>query len=388
MTLSGKKLSDFYIALRNRRQAFGTPLLDGFAQQIRKADDPVLTSTSNYRNTVYGAEVFNYFATEPAAGGWSALLDKEPWPEQDGIRIASAEPHSEAGVLENGTLPDTDKPDVSTFRIPVKIEATTWEQSLHAKLDRNDPVGGDTEAYLREFFTEWHAHIMNAQMGRDLETTGSATIELETIDRIISSSSEATNCLTNATAANPYGGGVAVAIRGGTGLDTTGDAVVSHNSNVDRVLTERLMADLLDDCLDNGGREEDYMWVTGRKTYSEIGRILGSKERYVDPMKVSVGFNGVQTIGVETGFMTASYQNIPVFRILKVPSDSIPRVYLVNRKHIKLTVAVPTLYATTDSFDDMILLDNLKSKSMYVTGAEVRAKRFDTSGKIRDLKAA
>ena len=81
------------------------------AEYITKTDAPVITSTTGVYNAVYGAMVWAALNQEANAFG---ILPKYPW-VRSGWRVITARAGStgDGGIVEDGTIPDTIKPDFS-----------------------------------------------------------------------------------------------------------------------------------------------------------------------------------------------------------------------------------------------------------------------------------
>lgn len=373
----------------------------GYGKSLIKADDPILTTTSNFRNRTYGPEVFNWAIQNEL--GWMAILNKQPAPMKDsGFRIVTTNQAVTGGVAENGDLPDTDKPALATYYVKPKVIAHRWEETLHAQLDPDDPVGGDVAQFMRQYYGVEHASRMNVMLGADAQTTTNTLDNLESIDRVISSLSEATNIYTNATASNPWVTadtrvGKTNVIRAGVGLDLTSanDCVVKHASGSLRPLTLGLIDSVFDDVMNNKANRGDLMWVTGHDTASQWSRLLGGRERFVDKARVTVGFGGVTNSGTDTGFEVGTYRDVPIIELQKdiIVQDTdtntsvagSSRIYLIDRSSVFVRVSMPTIFGQVGGVDDYIRQDKAKDVSMLMTSAELVATKLKTSGKIRDI---
>lgn len=358
----------------------------GALDQISKADDPLLTSTAGWTNTAYGRAATNWLNHESNIHG---LLPKEPWPAgRRGWRNITGDATRFSGRLEGGSLQDTDKPTFTPMYAPIVVMQSTWEWSLHADLtaDHDDSLAIEEE--LREYYTSFHPENIDFYLGRKGATVTGATAIIESIDRMISNETEATNAissggLTGATAFDIYPAAGRFRRSGG---QTTFDAYVDANSGTDRVLTEQMLKDLITNAIDYGANIANGIILTGTDTKDDIDDILSAKQRYLDTTKVVATLNGVKRsalIGTETGFEVNTYRGVPIFtsqHVAKTGTKS--NVYYIDLDHLKIWVALPTTYVEADNW---ILLDTVKTKAAYVTSENLMCDKLPSQGKIIDI---
>lgn len=341
-----------------------------------RADDPWLTSVTGVVTDIYGQAVFDWLAKSSTL--WK-LLAKKPW-NWNGWRVITADEATTAGIDENASFPETDKPDIAEIKTPPKYVASPWEITEPARQQAQTQMGvdGDLPGFNRKYYAKRHPSVLSGQLLGDVNTV--AGFNFESIDRVISSQSEEAGAL-DAGDADIYG------------LDrsasTTYDAYVDHNSDVDRIFT----LDLVDTMIENVKEKLDdqegfsrYFFLTGHDTYRVWKKKLQGQQRF-DKTSVKIDrFNGLQTLpGVEGGFNMSSYDNIPIFTSSQVVKDTLSRLYLINADFAHIRVALPTRLLETNDVD-WLLVDAMKTLHVMVTGGELVAERFNCHGKIRDLK--
>ena len=97
-----------------------------WAQQIFKADDPMLTTTTGVYAPHYGAKIWAQLNMEY---NLFAILPKFPWGPEDGWTVISAFPSTKVfGVAENGAIPDSVKPEFVKLYEKPKAEITQSEK--------------------------------------------------------------------------------------------------------------------------------------------------------------------------------------------------------------------------------------------------------------------
>lgn len=348
-------------------------------EMIQKADAPLLSSTTGWHNIVYGSIAFAQLSYESNA---FAILPKLPW-NKSGFRVQSAYPVAtgswpNGGVAENATITDSDsiKPTWQALDdVPKTILHFFDASDVAAFLSKIDD---SIEAVdnLRMTVGDFHVLQMNEMLMTDNDTL--AANNLESIDRMIGSYSEINGCGQTAGDLDVYG------------LDrdagaTFADAVVSHNSAVDRELTLNLIDVTYRNILKNGGAPK--VILTGHDTFFEWQALLEAQRRYLSEKTVKATFAGVQAqvAGVEGGFAVSTYHGIPIIPTQRCTSDGISRIFFIDTDHMYIKVAQPTQY---DESEDVLALDRLGMRGAYRTMAELTCTRFNVQGKIRDLKAS
>ena len=345
-----------------------------------KADDPVLTSTTNFLTTTYGQILWNQINMEANAWG---LLPKKPW-DRRGWRLIKARSSTGGGITEGATLPETDQPDLAIASAAPKTIAHTFDLSWQALLEAEgqDDVVGDPMATYRDYTSEEHAKDINAMLLQDFDTLASANIE--SLDRLCATTSERTGLA--------YTDGDEDIFGIDRSANSWADAYSDHNSGTDRTLTLAMLNQLIRETRpywsDRSGR--NCIFLTGHDTADQIAELLQAQQRFMD---VSLA-NGVQRGGVSTregidgGFSVMAYRNIPIFESIDAPQDGTSRIYLLDLGHTFIKVLAPTQYFQTGvQSGDPFILNKLNEEGMFVTLAELNCTMFKANGKIRDLLA-
>ena len=341
-----------------------------------RADDPVLTTTTGYLIDIYGKAVFDWLSKSSTL---FKLLPKKPW-DFNGWAVITADEATTAGMAENASFPETDKPDIALIKTSPTYVATPWEITEESRQQSESQWGpeGSSPEFMRMYNAQNHPSKISGMLMADVNTV--AGENFQSVDRVISSQSEEANCL-DAGDADIYG------------LDrsagTTYDAYVDHNSDVDRVFTLDLVDTLIENVREKLNDDElmnGYFFITGNDTYRVWKKKLQGQQNFDRTMVKIDRFNGLQTMeGVEGGFNLSSYDGIPIFRSNQTVKDTLSRVYLVNSNFAEFRVAMPSRLLETNEAD-WLLVDALKTLHVMVTGGELVAKRFNVHGKVRDLK--
>lgn len=361
---------------------------------LRKADDPLLTTTSGVYNAVYGALVWLQLNLEANVFG---ALPKYPW-IRSGWRIAITKPGTTAsgGVAEGGAIPDSMQftyAEVSTKpkQIAHVIEVSDIQHFIATETE--DDAFGSTEQQ-RFLMGVRHKDAMNEMLMVNVETQTktadySGTSAFETLDRVVSSDSE--EDAFGGTFNNWYDI---------YGLDrdtaTTYDSQVLHNSGTDRSLTDDLIKNLYFKCRKAGGNPS--FWLTGYDTYNAILGLYVHYGRYVlGEQNIQVGVNGIQTAnGIEAGFQVATLYGLPVIVSKDVPADTIDRIFLLDISDVEgfglprlgLMIAKPVQYYEAGiSSGNPFAIGKLTNKGMFRTMGEMVARNLTFQGKLRDLKS-
>lgn len=341
------------------------------ASKVMKLDAPMLSTTGGMFNAIHGRMAFTQFNQE--ANAWNAL-PKVPH-QKSGLRLRTARGFTlgTGGVADAGSVADTVKSTVVEVTIKPKISHTVFEiGALFDQLQSDDVYGFDDE---RQNKAEDHVMDINQQLLTDLDTL--AGVNFESIDRVCSNNSEATDATIalDAGDADIYG------------LDrdasTAYDAYVDHNSGVDRDLTASLIRTMINTIKKNSGKRINVI-LTGYDTYEKMIALYESQTRYMTDVRVSVGVNGVRTQnGTDVGLEIQAIMAVPVLQDDLVPVDTISRIYGLNTNSLKLSIALPTQYM---ELNDYLALGTFAKKAMYVTMGELWCENFAQQGKIRDLK--
>jgi len=345
-------------------------------EEIQKVDAPLLSSTTGWWNTVFGAKAWAQLNYEANV---FAVLPKKPW-SQTGWRVESAYPLAAAswpvgGIAENAA------PLTSDSLMPTWLELETDPKSVWNHFETSDVAtflstvddSIDAVGELRRVMGDFHVSQINEMLMGDVDTVAGDNIE--SLDRVVSNIAE--ESLVDAGDGDIYG------------IDRTSDAwadaVVNHNSDTDRPLTLKIVDETLKDIWSNGGKPN--LIITGYDTLMEWQGLLEAQRRYMPGTTVVPSFAGVQGAapGVEAGFMVSTYHGIPIIPTHRCMGDAISNIYMLDTNYIHIRVAKPTQYIEQT---DPLAIDRFGMVGGYYTMAELVCTRFNVHGKIRDLEAA
>ena len=347
----------------------------GRGLELQKADSPVLSTTTGVYNPIFGAKVWSQLNQEQ---NMFALLPKIVWEKSGWRAITNRAALSGGGVGENATLPDTIKPTFLELSTKPKIVAHSFNASeMETFLGTKDDGLGDVMKVMREEMGKHHAEMINKMLLTDATTLAGNNVN--SVDRICSSLSEESGCL-DAGDADIYG------IDRSDATYSWADAYVSHNSGTDRTFT----IDQLDTALTNlrvSGANPKVI-VTGYDTIERIQQALQAQQRFMGRELVVPTYGGVKGVpGAEGGFNVATYQGIPIIPSKDVVQDTISRIYILDTDYLAFKVALPTMYFESGmSKKDPFGINYLGDEGLFRTMGELICTRFNTQGKIRDLK--
>ena len=338
---------------------------------VSKADAPLLTTTAGAANDVYGAEVWNQL--NETAKTWQ-ILPKKPY-QKAGFRVKTARGVTlgSGGISENGTIPATVLPTYAELALDLKHVVHAYNSSILKDLRARAGNDDLTIDQLRRDMGEEHVAAINKMFHVDVSTL--ASNNFESIDRVCSSQSEE-SALADAGDADIYGAD--------RSASTAYDAYVDHNSGTDRVLTKDLLRTAVRSVEENSGKRPNVI-ITGYDTASDIDALFESQGRMTIE-RVSVGVNGIQTnAGNDSMIEVSKVMGIPMIIDKDVASDTISRIYFVNTEYLWFEVAAPTVNIETNT-NDVVLLNELQTKGIFMTAGELKCVNFAAQGKIRDLK--
>ena len=355
---------------------------------IQKADAPLISTTTGTYNPVFGAYAWSQLNYEANVFG---LLPKYPW-TRSGFRAKTARISTGCidGVAENGAIPDCVKPTYAEQTPTLKSMAHPFSVSevqdyLATESVDDDYLGG--VEYMRQDMAIEHKNQVNQALCRDVEDL--ASYRIESIDRICSSYAESA-LLSAATDSDVYGD---------TLRSTSAswkDATCSHNSDVDRDLTDSVLRTHLNSVTANGGRPT--VIITGHDTYAAIQGLYLNQMRYDGTLgkgDFSVGVNGIQTqTGMGFGVNVATLYGYPLIVSHDCPQDTLSRIYTLDTSggetgepRLGLKIAKPTQYFETGmKTGDPFGINRLGNEGMYRIMGELVCTFFKAQGKIRDLK--
>ena len=393
-----------------------------FENYIRKADQLTTTDTDT-KNIMFGAAVDNWLNFDSEL--WQ-ILPKRPAPRVTGFRVYAGEP---SGTGASGLPEDYAMMGTQTLASFVNVN---WDWKWHSvtfgasekelqysQLDDNV----DYWSFARDKWGQHHVKAIDDFLARPVDTrsdfygvgksgaTGvaGATFIVDSLDRMISSSSEATflvsiSGLTGATNADVYPYGIRLRRSGfaGTGYGNGPfDAVVDVSKNATATLrgaARPIDLSILDGVIRqvemNGARREALIMVTGYDTADAISDLLQARQRFTSTTRILNTLNGVQrvsSVGVDGGVDVMTYKGIPIFRSRAVSNlagaTGLSPIFGIHTPDVYIAVGMPTLYLETGQ-SDWLLMGKLRRKAGYFTAAELIFTRFNRCFKIGQLTKA
>ena len=375
------------------------------AEFIKKADAPLLTTTTGVYNPIYGALVWAQLNQEANAWG---CLPKYVW-SRSGWRILTARAESVGlGVAESGALPDSIKPTFAQVSTKPKTYPTVFEvsevQQFMAAESEDDAFGSIEQ--MRVLMGIHHKEMLNKMLLHDVSADALAAsthrgtqedstnwYNFESLDRIVSSDSE------EDAFGGTYDQWFDVYNSDGTfdrDSGTTYDANVAHNSGTDRDLTDDLVRSLIQTNREKGGNP--CLFITGHDTYSKLIGLYTTYVRYspLGQAKASVSVNGISTAeGYPVGIDIPTLYRIPIIVSKDVPKDIISRMYLLDTSDVEgfgtprigVQICKPTQYFEAGMLTgNPFAIDKLSNKGMYRTMGETVCRAYNTQSKLRDLQ--
>ena len=360
--------------------------------ELLKADAPMLSTTAGTYQAIYGRKVWSQLNQEFNA---FSILPKKPW-DRSGWRVVTAKPSTAVGggIAENGTLPDTTKPEFQHVAAKPKTVAHTFDMSEVAIFlaDKDDGLG-DIRSVLKEEMGKHHAEHINQMLTTDSETP--AGNDIESLDRITGNDGGATGGLTSMET----GGTPGTDHCGATDLDIYS---ISRNANAwsnaevdcgaDRSAGSRLTLSLdhlytmFQKVWVRGGNPK--VMLTGYDTLMRIQQLLQSQQRFMEEKRVTPTYNGVKGVpGIEAGFVVATYNGVPIIPSKDVQADGISRIYMLDTDYLHFSTGIPTQYFESGiETGDPFAINRLGQEGLYRTMGEVWTTFFGGQGSIRDLK--
>ena len=374
---------------------------------LRKADQPITTSTVGTFNAIFGAYAWAQLNLEANAFG---ILPKYPW-DKSGWRVITSK-----AVLKttnsNTVLAETTKPvlqeiDVrpKTAQLPFSATEVMEWLATHSKDDIWGGLGS-----LRLYMAVQHKEFLNRKLLADVEgtVTGSGThtgtTDFETLDRIVSSSAEE-DALGGSTTGSydPWAAGNDVDRDSSTVYDSTVEAA-SGTIGTNGVLTDDTLRTFQRKIRIAAGKDPN-VFLGSHEVYSEIQGLYMPSVRIPNPYGealVQVDVNGIQTFkGTGVGIHVDSIYGIPFIPSKDAPSDSgdsseIGRLFALDTSdaegygypRIGIQIAIPTEYyeATRRSAGYPFINNAFVEKGVFRTMGETVCRHFKSQGKIRDIK--
>jgi len=351
---------------------------------ILKADSPLMSSTAGTYQAVYGRKVWSQLNQEFNA---FSILPKKPW-ERSGWRILTerASFTKGGGIAENGTLPDTSRPEFLHVAAKPKTIAHTFDLSeVSMFLSDKDDGLGDVRQVLKEEMGKHHAEHVNLMMLEDVDTP--AGNDFESLDRLTSDPDKMTTGTGHVSATTDHD--MYSITRDGSAAFHSAEVDVSASSATNRNLSLNQMDGLFQQLWTRGGNPK--VMLTGYDTLMRIQQLLQSQQRFMDSKRVTPTYSGVKGVpGIEAGFIVATYNGIPIIPTKDMPQEganTLSRIYYLDTDYLWFQTAIPTQYFESGiETGDPFAINRLGQEGLYRTMGELWCSFFGASGSIRDLQ--
>lgn len=384
---------------------------------LRKADAPVLTSTSGVFNAIYGAYAWAQLNLEANAFG---ILPKYPW-DKSGWRFITARSTLNTsgittlgGTAEGGSIADTVKPTLAeidvrpkTAQLPFSASEVMEWLATHSKDDIWGGLGS-----LRLFMAVQHKENINKMLLADVENDAatasanhSGTNNFETLDRIVSADAEEDALGGSYTDFyDPWKGATSVVDRDtGTTFDSTVDSASGTIGTNGRLTDDTIRTHLRKIRIAAG--KDPNVFLGSQEVYSEIQGLYLPQVRIANPYGealVQIDVNGIQTFkGTGVGIHVDSIYGVPFIPSKDAPKNSsdtseIGRLFALDVSdaegygypRLGIQIAIPTEYyeATRRSPGYPFINNAFVEKGVFRTMGETVCRHFKAQGKIRDIK--
>ena len=351
------------------------------AGDILKADSPMMSTTAGTYQAVYGRKVWSQLNQEFNA---FSILPKKPW-ERSGWRILTerAESGVTGGIAENGTLPDTKRPEFLHVAAKPKTIAHTFDLSeVSMFLSDKDDGLGDVRQVLKEEMGKHHAEMVNKMLLVDVDTP--AGNNFESLDRLTSDPDKMTTGTSHVSATTDHDM-YSITRDGSKDFHSAEVDVAAANRN----LSLNQLDGLFQQIWTRGGNPK--VMLTGYDTLMRAQQLLQSQQRFMDSKRITPTYSGVKGVpGIEAGFIVATYNGVPIIPTKDMPDEgasSLSRIYYLDTDYLWFQTAIPTQYFESGiETGDPFAINRLGQEGLYRTMGELWGSFFGASGSIRDLQ--
>jgi len=348
---------------------------------ILKADSPMMSTTAGTYQAVYGRKVWSQLNQEFNA---FSILPKKPW-ERSGWRILTerAESGVTGGVAENGTLPETARPEFLHVAAKPKTIAHTFDLSeVSMFLSDKDDGLGDVRQVLKEEMGKHHAEMINKMLLVDVDTP--ASNNFESLDRLTSDPDNMTTGTGHVSATTDHDM-YSITRDGSADFHSAEVDVASANRN----LSLNQLDGLFQQIWTRGGNPK--VMLTGYDTLMRAQQLLQSQQRFMDSKRITPTYSGVKGVpGIEAGFIVATYNGVPIIPTKDMPDEgasTLSRIYYLDTDYLWFQTAIPTQYFESGiETGDPFAINRLGQEGLYRTMGELWGSFFGASGSIRDLQ--
>ena len=352
---------------------------------LLKADSPLVSSTTGTYQAIFGRKVWSQLNQEFNA---FSILPKKPW-EKSGWRVVTAKPDDAIGLPENGTLPETTKPEFAEVSTKPKTVANSFDLSETAMFlaDKDDGLG-DARAVMKMEMAKSHAESINQMLLADLDTP--AGNDFESLDRALSSSFFETASFGDVSAITDHNQYNITRDGASAGSRQWYDSNVDAGSTgTERALTLNILDGMFRSVWERGGQPK--VILTGYDTLEKIQQLLQPQQRFTEMKRVVPGVNGVKGVpGMEAGFVVATYNGVPLIPSKDVHAESggLSRLYFMDTDYTYFCTAKPTLYHESGiETGDPFGINRLGQMGLFHTMGELWQLFYGAHGKVRDLSA-
>ena len=352
---------------------------------LLKADSPLVSSTTGTYQAIFGRKVWSQLNQEFNA---FSILPKKPW-EKSGWRVVTTKPGNATGLPENGTLPETTKPEFAEVSTKPKTVANSFDLSETAMFlaDKDDGLG-DARAVMKMEMAKSHAESINKMLLADLDTP--AGNNFESIDRAVSSSFVETASFGDVSAITDHNQYNITRNGAGAGSRQWYDSNVDAGSTgTERALTLNILDGMFRSVWERGGQPK--VILTGYDTLEKIQQLLQPQQRFTEMKRVVPGVNGVKGVpGMEAVFVVATYNGVPLIpsKYVHAESGGLSRLYFIDTDYTYFCTAKPTLYHESGiETGDPFGINRLGQMGLFHTMGELWQLFYGAHGKVRDLSA-
>lgn len=348
---------------------------------VMRATGVVSTTTTNYRQAIYGRKLFyqvnlesNLYGVFPKPDwgmtGWRALTGYSRSLGSGGI--------GETAALPTETYPPSDIMSPSPKLVALKFKLSTMSEIM-SRYDDSILLPDEIKTYMA---AEFRKEINKELAASITSTTGN---NLENLDRAISSYDEVTNC------GDVLAGQSDIYGKDRDAAATWYDSYVNHNSDTNRALTAAIIQTTMTQLAINGSNKKGDVIITGDDTRDKIVNLFTELNQYVptSETKVSFGVNGIETdTGLDYGTKVASIYGLPIITSNDLPKDGISRIFVLNLSDNAGNPIVELAHAAYPSYIDgniPVYNDSLTRVGLYWMIGELRVRNFKFQAKIRDL---